>query len=164
MKKQLGLTLVELMTVLALLGIGIALGAPHFGLASRAPLVTSLSAELSQAIKAARSEAMARGKAVTIGSINNNWRNGWRVWIDKNRNGVYNSNRDEMLFERVLNNRGLKVSVSPGRKAFLISSSGAFQISGSNSDKIVFEFCMDKKANRVEWKRFGQTLERSVRC
>ena len=165
MDKQVGLTFIEMMMVLVLLGIAAVLVGPHLGQAGSRSFVSGFASELSHGIQTARSEAMARGKTVNISSINNNWANGWHVWVDSNKNGRFESGPEPLLLEKRINNRGLSLTANPGVQSIAISSSGAFQVAGStNSSVVTFSLCLERRGQQVRWNRFGQTEVREVGC
>ena len=94
MKKVLGFTIIELMTVVAVLGVALAIGVPtmsDFLLNNR--LVSDVNS-LSSALTLARSEAIKQNQRVVVcastdkstcnaGSV---WETGWIVFVDRNAN------------------------------------------------------------------------------
>jgi type IV fimbrial biogenesis protein FimT len=90
MKTQSGLTLVELMTTLAVGIIILAIGVPAFMTMMSSNQAAGYANDLVGAIRLARSEAIKRSDMVTICASNaaqtacsgNNWINGWIVFSD----------------------------------------------------------------------------------
>lgn len=96
-----GLTLIELMIVIILIGIGAALAAPNFSNIIRDTRLTTQANNLLSSLQLARSEAVSRGVRVTIRSKSGNdgvWDQGWEVFTDWEEDSGYgeipNSNRN----------------------------------------------------------------------
>ena len=51
---------------------------------TQAARVDATAREMAASVRLARAEARARNRLVYIGANNNDWSNGWRVWIDDN--------------------------------------------------------------------------------
>ncbi|MGI4848887.1 MAG: GspH/FimT family pseudopilin [Janthinobacterium lividum] len=83
-----GFSAVEALTVLAITGITMTLGAPAFGSLVNALRLTSTVNEFFTAVSLARSEALRRGSRVDLvpAGDGSNWNQGWVVLIDRNRN------------------------------------------------------------------------------
>lgn len=80
-----GFTLIELMVVLALVGILITLAAPSFLQFQRNSRLRTVSSSLMSAINAARSEAMKRQKfTFVVPNKDGGWNAGWVVYVDMN--------------------------------------------------------------------------------
>lgn len=86
-----GVTLLELMTAIAVLGVLTAVGVPAFTNIMRNNQIAAESSDLVMALSLARSEAVKRGMRVSVcaaGAVANtcaggaNWGNGWLVFVD----------------------------------------------------------------------------------
>lgn len=103
---QRGVTLIELMIVLVILGIGTALALPAFNDVIRQSRVTSEVNELLAAINLTRSEAIKRGQTVRIcgssdqSTCTGSFEEGWIVWSDLDFDDA--PDEDEVLTTRVL--------------------------------------------------------------
>lgn len=93
---QRGLTLIELMIGLAVLGVVLALAAPSFEQSINGNRLSSAAAEMVGALQLARSEAVRNNRRVVVcrsddgsacSTTNASW-NGWIVFVDTDRDGV----------------------------------------------------------------------------
>ena len=113
--KARGLTLVELMTTLAVLVITLTLAAPSLGSFLRGNRLKAVQSELVSSLMFARSEAARRGTRVSIkanaSAGEGGFARGWQVWVDANANGAVDS--DETVVRAV-----------PGQGTPLITTSG----------------------------------------
>ena len=76
--------MIELLFVVALIGIMIAIAVPSFAAFLSSYRATSAVNDLLESINLTRTEAMKRGRRVTLSPIGANWRNGWQVYVDTN--------------------------------------------------------------------------------
>jgi type IV fimbrial biogenesis protein FimT len=98
---QLGFTLIELMVTLSMVAILMAVGVPSFTTFQRNAELTSFTNSLIAGMNAARGEAMKRGRnAMVVPTDGANWRNGWTVFVDVNRNGTYDEGTDVTVLKR----------------------------------------------------------------
>ncbi|WP_238482513.1 GspH/FimT family protein [Noviherbaspirillum aridicola] len=92
-----GFTLVELMVVVAVVAILAGVAYPSMRDVVDARRVRVAAAEFMTAIQLARSEAIHRGERVDLAAIDNDWRNGWTVFVDRNRNRIADAGDDILL-------------------------------------------------------------------
>lgn len=96
-----GFTLIELMVTIAIAAVLLMLAAPSFVDFRRNSELTSTTNTLTASLNAARSEAMKYGAfAMIVPRDNSNWRTGWRVFVDKNLNQVFDDGVDELVLEQ----------------------------------------------------------------
>ena len=90
-----GVTLIELMTTLAVLVISLTLAAPAFTSFLRSNRLQAAQSELVASLMLARSEAARQGKRVGVEAMvpvaEGGFTGGWRVWVDADANGAYDS-------------------------------------------------------------------------
>jgi type IV fimbrial biogenesis protein FimT len=96
-----GFTLVELMIVVAIVGILAAIGAPSFQDMLNQTRASSLANELASSLNLARSEAIKRGAQVSVCKSGNitaasptcsttaSWQNGWLIFVDTSTSGTF---------------------------------------------------------------------------
>jgi type IV fimbrial biogenesis protein FimT len=95
---QRGFSLLELMTVITVLGILLGLAVPSLSSAIRNNRIAAQNNEFVGALNYARSEAVRRSDTVSVCSSNNgtscsttiNWGTGWISFVDLNADGVLN--------------------------------------------------------------------------
>ena len=98
-----GFTLLELMTVLAILGILVSVAIPSFGYMAANTKVKSASTELYLALIRARSESVKRNRAVSISANAGGWQEGWQIIADGNNDGDFAdvaTNNDRLVNEQ----------------------------------------------------------------
>ena len=93
-----GFTLVEVMIAISVLGILMSLSVPSFSAMLKRHKASGEANNLVSLIYLARSEAIKNNQVVTIcrsesGLVcGNDWKNGWLMFVDNNRNGVKDIN------------------------------------------------------------------------
>lgn len=99
-----GFTLVELMVAMVVAVVLLGVGMPSFVEFIRNNQTVSETNKLTRDLNYARSEAINRGRSITIcrsntgaGCTNTNWEAGWIVFLDLNGNGVVNGANDTIL-------------------------------------------------------------------
>ena len=87
--RQRGFTLIEVMTVVVVIGIFAAMAFPGFSYLTRSTRVKATATDVYLALVKARSEAVKRNASVTIAPTGGNWAAGWQI-IDAANNVLVN--------------------------------------------------------------------------
>jgi len=98
--QQKGLTLMELLTTLALVTILISIGLPSFARLADSHRLDVAKEQLARSIQQTREEAVRRNQPVTMAPIDGDWNQGWQVFLDSNANALFDGN-DELLGQNV---------------------------------------------------------------
>lgn len=82
MKTNTGFTLIELIITVAIMSIMLTVGLPSFQSTVASNRLTSTTNAMVSALQLAKSEAMKQHKTVVVRKKNNDWANGWEVFVD----------------------------------------------------------------------------------
>ncbi|NBA96439.1 GspH/FimT family pseudopilin [Pseudomonas sp. R5(2019)] len=85
--RQNGITLIELLSALALIAILVHLSAPAFRKLVESAQRQEMAKQLASGLRMARSEAMVRHERVIVQAIGEDWSNGWRIIVDASGKG-----------------------------------------------------------------------------
>lgn len=112
-RSQRGFTLMELMVVLAVVGVIMGMAVPNFSLYVRNSRLTGGANDVLASITRARTEAIKRQLSVAVCATDNPniavpvcstaataWRLGWVVWVDADNDWVPDNNVNEPVLER----------------------------------------------------------------
>lgn len=108
--RQSGFTLIELLVALAVIAVLVMTGGPSFTDLIRNNRVATQTNALMRSLQLARSEAVKRGRQVTVCKSANqtacttsgNWEQGWIVFVDNNGDGVINAGEDIVRVQATL--------------------------------------------------------------
>lgn len=96
-----GFTLIELMVTITVAAVLMSVAVPSFVDFQRNSELTSATNTLTASLNAARSEAMKHGtNAMVVPTDSSAWRNGWRVFVDKNLNQEFDAGVDALVLEQ----------------------------------------------------------------
>lgn len=111
-----GFTAVEMLVVLTIAGILTVTAVPNFAAALERYRVDGVTHDLQHAFMKARAQALSTGHRVVVAPLaNNDWVNGWRVFVDPNNNGALDA--DERVLQ-VFEPRGLALTMVPTERLF----------------------------------------------
>ncbi|WP_043202383.1 GspH/FimT family pseudopilin [Pseudomonas putida] len=104
--KQRGVTLIQMLSALAVAVLLTQLGVPAYARMSDDLHRAAATRDLAQALRSARSHAMLQSQPVLVQALDGNWGNGWRVVLEHNQ---------QMLREQRLS-RPLKITSNRGEQ------------------------------------------------
>jgi len=135
-----GLTLVELMTTVAVLVISLTLAAPALTSFLRSSRLRAVQSEFASSLMLARSEAARQGVRVGVEALqppaDGGFARGWRVWVDTDSNGSYDSG-EPVVREVPAPGAPLAISSTPEVRNVIFAPSG-FLVAASD---IKFRLC-----------------------
>jgi len=167
---EMGMTLVELMVTVAILGIVMVIGVPSFrGIVDRNRIAAHTNDFLS-ALYLARSEAIMRGRRVVLCKSNNgtacatsgNWEQGWIVFVDADGTNTVTTGDTVLRVhgqlesgDTLVGNTNVNTYISYAPSGYLLSLVGTLSVCSSSSAK-----------NAIIINRVGraQTDEHSATC
>jgi len=162
--KQSGFTIIELMVVIAMMGVVSAVAIPSF----RAMLITNevvdTTNQMQMSLKLARSEAIVNGKdafvcsskdGATCSNADGNWNKGWLVYVDLNGNSTMDVNELRWVHEI---NSGSQVTIVPTAAAF--NQQVQFSYNGwlTDGDELGFDICSGYAANGYPQRQIRASL------
>ncbi len=130
-----GLSLAELLVTLSIISILSLIAVPGASKLKQSQELASSLSTLRGSLAYARQEAIRTGNSVSIRPKENRWQNGWRVFLDTNHNGIWET-QERVLRETASLSHGLSLTgntpvqsyirYTPSGRATLIN--GAYQM------------------------------------
>lgn len=146
--KQQGFTLLELMIVVALMGVLMAVGIPSFNAMLTTNEMADTTNELMLSLRRARAEAITSGRntivcsstdGATCSGATGNWNRGWLIMVDRNLDGSYLIANGELLWVKELkSNTTITITPSP--------TSGTAGITNDFTDTVTFSYTGELQA------------------
>jgi len=154
MKSANGFTLIELMVTLSVAAILIAVAVPSFGsLMSNNRISSSVSA-FNQTLNLARSEAVRRGRVVSVcrssdqaSCTNTPWDRGWLVWVDLDDDGNLSDASEVLRVRGALSSVITMVQQAPVTPSFSYNANGFLAINPGAS--LTFDVCDSARTGEV---------------
>jgi type IV fimbrial biogenesis protein FimT len=173
-RKEQGVTLIELLVTLVVLSILLTIAVPGFQNFMRSNRLTSVANEMASALNLARSEAIRRGKTVTVCKSNanaasptcdgTNWTDGWLVFVGTSGAGDAVSANHIKVGQ--INATG--VQISTGTTSFdsgvSFSANGASNASDTFSISITCNGDDQNRKREVDVGNTGRVSVKSVSC
>jgi prepilin-type N-terminal cleavage/methylation domain-containing protein len=97
-----GFTLIELLITIAILAIILAMAAPSFNDFVARSNVRNENINLQADLRFAAAQARSLQKQIGVKTLNgrNNWGNGYHIWVDTDKDGIYDENTEMLLREK----------------------------------------------------------------
>jgi type IV fimbrial biogenesis protein FimT len=150
-QEQSGFTLIELLVTITIAGILIGLAIPSFTDTIRSNRLTTITNDFVSALNLARSEAVKRGKDVSIRKLDTNsytklgssvqWDSGWDVFVDEDGDGKYETG-DTLLRTYSALNAGYTLRPNSPFGSFI-----RFKSSGESNNSGRFVICDNSDGN-----------------
>jgi len=167
---NLGLTAIEMMVVIAIVGILATIAFPAYQGLVQNFRTRTLATDLRSTLSLARSEAIKRSQTVTIcptanadftacGSAND-WQNGWIVFIDPNDSGVITNIQDRIKTQDALG-PGVNFSTAQNRLSF---NSLGYSTNGIYTINLNAPGCTGSNGRRFEISVTGRVLINAIDC
>lgn len=122
-----GISIIETMIVVSIVAVLAAIGIPQITEFFQLRRLVSTTNELKTAVSYGRSEAIRRNLTVHLSPLGsnpqNNWGDGWRLWVDQNNNNNFDNNVDELLL--------VKAGLPPRINAHSTGGTTKIEFSGS---------------------------------
>ncbi len=135
---QQGLTLIELLVGMAVVVITLTVGVPSFQDFLKDSRLTTQVNEMVSSFNYARMEAVQRSRVVRVSAANNNWANGWTVWVDLDADGQLDTNENLLTMQAL--DTGMTLTPQGGATELLYSGEG--MITGGVGE--TFQLCDDR--------------------
>jgi type IV fimbrial biogenesis protein FimT len=138
--RQTGFSLIELLVAIMIIGILLSLSVPTIRHTLNVNRVASEINGLAAALNIARSEAIKRGRSVTISDSGSGWSAGWMVFEDTNTNGAFDAGEQVVKISNGINSTdtiffsGTGTSIRFQNNGFT-DNNGSFLLCPSDKDK-----------------------------
>lgn len=123
--RQQGVTLVQMLFALALLGMLSQLGIPAYSDMSAGLQRQTAAADLARTLRTARSEALLRNSTVRVQAMEENWSNGWRMMLEQDSQLLHEWRRDGRAI--IVGNQPVMRQVSFNGLGLPMQQGGGFQ-------------------------------------
>ncbi|HEN8801859.1 TPA: GspH/FimT family pseudopilin [Pseudomonas putida] len=134
--KQRGVTLIQMMTAMAVAILLTQLGMPAYARLSGDLHRAAAARDLAQTLRSARSHALLQSQPVLVQALDGNWGNGWRVVLEHNQQMV----REQRLA------RPLEITSNRGEQ-FKFSAQGVPMMPSNSWLGVTLEVCERSSAN-----------------
>lgn len=150
-RPQGGFTLIELLVVVALIAVLAALAAPSFNETRINQKLASSANDAYASLLQARNEALSLNRRVTVAPVTaGDWKPGWRIYVDMNNNGSFESGTDTFIVESGPVDESFSIKADGGNPPpadFSFDSRGFLR--GSAANRLVFTSSKTPRSKHV---------------
>jgi len=168
LKPSQGLSLIELLTTLSIISILLFAGLPSFTKMMRNNQAESAAYDLMTAIQTTRSLSVMQHKRAVL-RANNDWHNGWELFIDDNNNGNRDENELLMFTQDTFSDLAITANTKAMKTISFIHTGESRQASGSTGGSFLagnISICAknNEKGYKLILARGGRTRMSSILC
>ncbi len=163
-----GLSLIELLVTLSVISILLFIGLPSFTEMMRKHEVESAAYDLLTAIQTSRTLSVMQHKRAVL-QANQEWHNGWKLFIDDNNNGKRDQNETLVFAQEHYNNLVITANSKAMKTISFVHTGESRQASGSNGGAFLagsISVCSKQhpKGYKLILARGGRTRVSAIMC
>ncbi len=156
----------EMLASLAIAAIGVGMAVPNLSAVTVKNRLVAEANDFISIMRLARTEAIKRGVTVNLSAVKSDtadaeWTGGSRVWIDVDRNGIYEADNDELIRDTDALPAPLRLDSDADRLDI------SFDASGNSNVNEIFHLCRDggrEIGRTIQLTQSGHVAVREYHC